>query len=954
MGLHLAWMVLIALSFSLPQYHLSVGSTQDCDLLINSVSYQIAGKTGTTLKVSSGLKDFREGNCQETLHVCAAFCDISKQYAVAGILFSLISTLTVALVGLCSLHLVYLVFVRPIALTNVHYVHLSAAVASLVSGTLHLGLSGAIGLSEATAGSGALCCWAAMATAACCGGHFLFLRRRGFNGLPMLKYTELGDTHMSMDAGRPTDLQVEITEPPDDKRHSKKELEEMHSRLQTSDDMRKSLMTDNQALTVQLFEKDKAVKELEQKLLRTQNNVQVTAALALAKQKEEEVFKLLNRLRDSDENNAKLAKSGEELRAKLKEKEATESKVRTDHEHQLRTMKLELAEVRNSAETQKADGQARETAELLEERMKAAFMSEKTAWNIEKQHLEEDVLSLKDTLTAREAELQTLKTSTHKHIQDLEREKARALSETGELKSAVKALQGHKEEMDTALRRAQETNTGLAELMEEVKRLKEEKNRLQSELGDHQRQWRELDSASKAGTESLQADISQKSTQIASLLSQIAKQTADLKEASDQRSKLQVVLTDTEVQLSKARETGETHSAASEALQGNIGQREAQIAALQSQVTDLTGELKRAKEEADRLQQVLEASDKQLAGLRETTQQSQSTHHTNIAQRDVQIATLQAQIAALTQAADGHKQAIETLQAKLTGLSEERSSLQKRYAVSESLQTELTAQRNTLSSEIATLQAGLKAKDADLAKTIEKVVELTELVDSLRTAAGKQGRDTEEERTRLRSEVEELRPLTVSLQAALELKGTEIASMQGQTKKLQAERSSLEAELTSLKAEWQQLQAANLPKQLSDAQTKASALEIERDSAVKSLETLKKDKEKLQQQLLSMISEHDSAEQQLHQLQGDYNQLLGKFGTESGRLNEEMEKLKEELQGKRAEMSKMSGKMQELTQQKNDANSNLMALLSEHEDMKREKEDLEQALQFLRSQKSSS
>ena len=124
--------------------------------------------------------------------------------------------------------------------------------------------------------------------------------------------------------------------------------------------------------------------------------------------------------------------------------------MRTDHEHQLRTMKLELAEVRSSAETQKADGQARETAELLEERMKAAFMSEKTAWNIEKQHLEEDALSLKDTLTAREAELQTLKTSTHKHIQDLEREKARALSETGELKSAVKALQGHKEEMDTS------------------------------------------------------------------------------------------------------------------------------------------------------------------------------------------------------------------------------------------------------------------------------------------------------------------------------------------------------------------------------------------------------------------------------------------------------------------------------------------------------------------------
>ena len=788
--------------------------------------------------MSSSFKDFREGNCEETEHVCASFCGISKQYAVAGILYSLFSALTVVLIGLCTLHLCYLIFIRPIALKNSHYVHLTAAMCTLLAGGLHLVLSGAIGLADARLGSGVACSWAAILTALCSGGHFLYLKRRGFHGLPRLKYTELGDTHLSMDAGRQTDIQIEVTEPPDDKKQYKKELEDLQNRLQTSEDIQKSLMNDNQSLTMQLTERDKAIKELEQKLLRTQNNVQVTAALAVAKQKEDEIAKLLNRLRDLDEGNSRLAKSGEELRARLRDREAAEVKLRTEQEAELQTLRKLLTEARTNADSQVNRGAEEERRKI------ESINAEKEKWNAEKMKLMEEAGNAKNKLGKENEELRNM------------------------IKNLQNALQESEKQLETAQKRAKETESGqITQLMEEIQKITSEKTQLKRDFDDSERKSQQINQELSSQIESFQREITGKSEEISKLQFQIT-------ELTDELAGVRSELNERNLHIADIRDKSQ---ASSETLQGSVTQKDSEIAALNSQISHLTAEI--------------------------------TQHKTSVSHKDSQISALQIQLTDL------------------------KTSLESQISSAETVQTELN-------SEVTKLQGIIKSKDKDLEKTIEKVVELTQQVDTLKHASGKKSTELEQENQVLKGQIEELKPLTESLQTTLDVKSMEIVNLQGKIKQLQQEK---DASLAEMKTQQEQILSVN--KQLSDSQNELKSLQIDRDSAAKSLENVKREKENLQQKLFEMISEHDSAVQKASDAETEITNLQA----ENKKLTVEIEKNKAELAEKESEIGKIAGKIQELTQQKNDATSKFLSLLNEHEDLKREKVDLEEALEALRS-----
>jgi len=135
------------------------------------------------------------------------------------------------------------------------------------------------------------------------------------------------------------------TEPSsEEKKASKhqKELESLKERLESEESARKALLADNHQLVRQVEEREKALREIEQKANRTQQNVQVTAALSLAKQKEEEVLRLIGRLRDAEERAGTVGKLVEEMKGKVAQEEKEKTILGKELE-QLRTEKAAKA-----------------------------------------------------------------------------------------------------------------------------------------------------------------------------------------------------------------------------------------------------------------------------------------------------------------------------------------------------------------------------------------------------------------------------------------------------------------------------------------------------------------------------------------------------------------------------------------------------------------------------------
>lgn len=281
--------------------------------------------TLTDLKVTMRYRDFSEAICAS---VCGLFCVNSSWYIGMGYLYSGVFFLSVILT----------------------FIYAQRSAANLFSSNNQgnhrydawiLGLMCLLCVSVCTLNTlklpetgemdaGLICGYISVVLTLGCIGHLCCTQERKYRDLQHVRVSELEGTHV--DPTRPREDNQYSTEPASDEKKAirqQKELLSLKEQLDSEENARKTLQTDNQQLLHQLENREKSIRELEQKLGRSHQNVQVTAALSVAKQKEEEVLRLIGRLRDAEERVSVAVKRSEELTAKVRQLEAEKTASHT-------------------------------------------------------------------------------------------------------------------------------------------------------------------------------------------------------------------------------------------------------------------------------------------------------------------------------------------------------------------------------------------------------------------------------------------------------------------------------------------------------------------------------------------------------------------------------------------------------------------------------------------------
>lgn len=338
LSLYSCLLVLLQCSYSSVLYRLPVPLTQDCSLYSSTLSFPAAGYS-PKLEVSASFPDFQDCICSQTSPVCGSFCEKAGLVSGAGRLYQFCTAVSGLLCGFTLLRLVSKLQRKGQQSRLEEWAQAGLVVTCALTGTGYWAVTRELG----EVGVGLQAGWAASAIALVAAVHSRYVNKRLASGLHRVRTSELEGTNI--DPARPReDNHLEYTTEPssEEKKASKylKEVESLKERLESQESARKALLADNHQLVRQVEEREKTLREVEQRANRTQQSVQVTAALSLAKQKEEEVVRLIGRLRDAEERAGTVGKLAEEMKGKV----AQEEKEKTILLRELEQLRVEKGE----------------------------------------------------------------------------------------------------------------------------------------------------------------------------------------------------------------------------------------------------------------------------------------------------------------------------------------------------------------------------------------------------------------------------------------------------------------------------------------------------------------------------------------------------------------------------------------------------------------------------------
>ena len=340
LSLYSCLLVLLVFSRSSALYRLPVPLTQDCSLYSNSITFQ-ATDYSPSLPVSASFSDFKACICTRTSPLCPSFCESAGLVAGAGGFYQVLTVLSSLLCGFTLLRLVTRLRGKSPQTRLEEWGKVGLVATCVLTETGYWAVTRGLG----EVGVGLQAGWAACAVALIGAVHSRYVNKRLAPGLHRIRTSELEGTNIDPARHREENHLEYTTEPSsEEKKASKhqKELESLKERLESEESARKALLADNHQLVRQVEEREKALREIEQKANRTQQNVQVTAALSLAKQKEEEVLRLIGRLRDAEERAGTVGKLVEEMKGKVAQEEKEKTILGKELE-QLRTEKAAKA-----------------------------------------------------------------------------------------------------------------------------------------------------------------------------------------------------------------------------------------------------------------------------------------------------------------------------------------------------------------------------------------------------------------------------------------------------------------------------------------------------------------------------------------------------------------------------------------------------------------------------------
>ena len=413
LSMYTALLVLLVISASSALIRLPVSTTQqDCSVYSRNISFQIAEKE-SKLQVFASFSDFEAYICSQSSPPCPSFCSHSTLFSTAGTAFLVLTTISVLLCSYSVLRAAARIRGKWPQSRFEELLQAGILVSCLFAGMSYWVLTRELG----EAGVGLQTCWTAVLIALIGAVHSLYMRKGLVPGLHRVRTSELEGTNIDPARAR-EDGHLEYTteSAAEEKKAYKhiKEIESLKERLENEESTRKSLLSDNQQLIRQVEEREKTLREIEQKSSRTHQNVQVTAALSLAKQKEEEVNRLIGRLRDAEERSGVMGKLVEEMKGRIaneeKEKLLLEQKLQrflseneekevenaTVLKDQLQAARTEIREKEREMSLILRTAQNRESEEVQSLTTElAAANSRESAWNSYKGRLEEELETLK-------------------------------------------------------------------------------------------------------------------------------------------------------------------------------------------------------------------------------------------------------------------------------------------------------------------------------------------------------------------------------------------------------------------------------------------------------------------------------------------------------------------------------------------------------------------------------
>jgi hypothetical protein len=412
LSVYSALLVVLAVSASSALVRLQGSITQqDCSVYSRNISFQIAEKEAK-LQVFASFSDFEASICSQINPPCPSFCDHSTLFSAAGTAFLILTTISVLLCSYSVLRAAARIRGKWPQSRFEELLQAGILVSCLFAGTSYWVLTRELG----EAGVGLQACWGAVLIALIGAVHSLYMKKGIAPGLHRVRSSELEGTNIDPARAREDGHLEYTTESAEEKKVYKhvKEIESLKERLENEESTRKSLLSDNQQLIRQVEEREKTLRELEQKSSRTHQNVQVTAALSLAKQKEDEVNRLIGRLRDAEERSGVMGKLVEEMKGKIANEEMEKrllegelERFRSENEEkqvenvsilkdelqaartEIREKEREMSLILRTAQNRESEEVQSLTAEL------AATNSRESEWNSYKGRLEEELETLK-------------------------------------------------------------------------------------------------------------------------------------------------------------------------------------------------------------------------------------------------------------------------------------------------------------------------------------------------------------------------------------------------------------------------------------------------------------------------------------------------------------------------------------------------------------------------------